>query len=107
MEKKTGRPKIHPESEKVIKKLYPNITTRMGINNKIYELRAFKLIKVKAPEIADKFEFKGIHPKSSLLAEIGRWEDEEKILEMARKYVQTDLNVNSFIVFSRYLRLNA
>jgi hypothetical protein len=104
---KTGRPKVYPEHQKIIESMYSEgVTSRMGKNNKIYELIALKIIKSKAPDIETQFSFKGMHPKSSLLAEIGRWQDEKIILKLAKEYVESKMTVQSFIEHSRALRLN-
>ena len=103
-----GRPKKYPEYEQAIlavggKSFY----NRMSLNNNIYALIADGIIRKKAPKIWIHFsdESKGKY-KSSLLAELGRWENEKDILELAKEYATGKYTVAQYIKIIRKIRLN-
>ena len=102
---KAGRPRKYPEYEKAVSMLNPDVYSRMSKNNLIYQLIATKIIRDNVPELFPFFS-RCNHPKASLLAELGRWEDKELILKFAREYTESKMTVADFIVGSRFLRMH-
>jgi hypothetical protein len=81
---KRGRPKFEnfQGSLEALRSLYPNIKTRRGLQNKYFELKALKAIKsMEGAEFL--FDLKTTNVKSSILAEIGRISNDEKMREVA------------------------
>jgi len=85
---KRSRPKFrHEYFVDFIKGHYTNIKTRRGIQNKCYEIHALGAIRNKeyVGDISFLFDLNTNHIQSSILAELGRLNDEDAIRTVAKK----------------------
>jgi len=85
--KKRGRPKLlEPQAETVYAKLYPEVRTRRGMQNKVYMSHAFVVLKA-VPDHRERYRWllgeDGETWRSTLLAELGRLRDPGRIVEAA------------------------
>ena len=84
---KRGRPREYSEEAlSMLRAIFPEIKTERGLQNKSCELRAFGLLKERGQEI-DNLSFLIDDAKqtfkSTILIELGRFEDDDKLLSIA------------------------
>ena len=84
---KRGRPREYSkEALSALQAIYPDVRTERGLQNKAYELRAFGLLTERGQEI-DNLSFLMDDAKqtlkSTILVELGRFEDDDKLLRVA------------------------
>ena len=84
---KRGRPKIATDEKTAFyNSLFPDIETRRGIQNQMYAAAGLGTLKEYDDETGDnlhEYFIVGRHMKTSLLSELGRWPESERV-EMAK-----------------------
>jgi len=103
---KKGRPRLLTgEALHFLKAQYPEIKTTRGLQNKRYELRAFGLLRDAPPPGFDYlFDLERDHIRSSVLAELGRIEDDEQLLDTAAWLCKQRPSTKDAIVICRRVR---
>lgn len=109
---KKGRPRIDDEYLKVLATTFPNVTTRRGLQNKNYAFNVWKILDLTPNEdftwLLDKAAGHANKPhfcKWSVLAELGRINDQEVVMDLARQLCRLKPSVKESVAIVRRFRL--